>query len=56
MPADLKELASAIATYEGLISEVAIFEKTFPPITDKMNTLGMLHICVLIRVLNKYSL
>ncbi|CAF4893540.1 unnamed protein product [Pieris macdunnoughi] len=40
MPADLKELATAIATYERLISEIAPFEKTFAPITDQMTTLG----------------
>lgn len=41
MPADLKELASAMATYERLMSDISRFEKTFPPITDKMMTLGM---------------
>ncbi|XP_038214645.1 dynein heavy chain 2, axonemal [Zerene cesonia] len=40
MPADLQELASAIATYERLLSEIAPFEKTFPPITDQMMTLA----------------
>ena len=40
MPSDLKELASAMATYERLISEIPVVEKTFPPITDKMLTLG----------------
>ncbi|CAK1540781.1 unnamed protein product [Leptosia nina] len=39
MPADLKELATAIATYERLIAEISPFEKTFPPITDQMSTL-----------------
>ncbi|XP_053613118.1 dynein axonemal heavy chain 2 isoform X1 [Plodia interpunctella] len=40
MPADLKELASAIATYERLVSDVSNFEKTFPPISDQMATLA----------------
>lgn len=40
MPSDLKELASAMATYERLVSEISQIEKTFPPITDKMTTLG----------------
>lgn len=40
MPADLKELASAMATYERLVSEIPKIEKTFPPISDKMMTLG----------------
>ncbi|XP_045494772.1 dynein axonemal heavy chain 2 [Colias croceus] len=40
MPADLQELASAIATYERLLSEIVPFEKTFPPITDQMMTLA----------------
>lgn len=40
MPSDLKELASAMATYERLVSEIHQIEKTFPPITDKMTTLG----------------
>ncbi|XP_045516056.1 dynein axonemal heavy chain 2 [Pieris brassicae] len=40
MPADLKELATAMATYERLITEIAPFEKTFAPITDQMTTLG----------------
>lgn len=40
MPADLKELASAIATYERLMSDLGNVEKTFPPITDQMMTLG----------------
>ncbi|KAG6451921.1 hypothetical protein O3G_MSEX007393 [Manduca sexta] len=40
MPADLKDLAFAIATYERLISDIPIVESTFPPITDKMTTLA----------------
>ncbi|XP_050668613.1 dynein axonemal heavy chain 2 [Leptidea sinapis] len=40
MPVDLAELASAMATYERLMSEIAPFEKTFPPITDQMQTLA----------------
>ncbi|XP_046962283.1 dynein axonemal heavy chain 2 [Vanessa cardui] len=40
MPTDLKELASAMATYECLMSEISQVEKTFPPITDKMTTLA----------------
>lgn len=40
MPTDLKELASAMATYERLVSEIPTIEKTFPPITEKMTTLG----------------
>lgn len=40
MPSTLKELASAIATYERLMSDLARVEKTFPPITDQMQTLG----------------
>lgn len=43
MPTDLKELASAIATYERLIGDINRVEKTFPPITDQMLTLGMYH-------------
>lgn len=41
MPSDLKELATTMATYERLMADLSRFEKTFPPITDKMNTLGM---------------
>ncbi|CAB3235267.1 unnamed protein product [Arctia plantaginis] len=40
MPSDLKELASAIATYERLIGDLNRMEKTFPPITDQMITLA----------------
>ncbi|CAH2077128.1 unnamed protein product, partial [Iphiclides podalirius] len=40
MPTDLKELASAIATYERLVSEVSKIEQTFSPITDEMTTLA----------------
>ncbi|CAG9579057.1 unnamed protein product [Danaus chrysippus] len=40
MPSDLKELASAMATYERLVSEIPTIEKTFPPITEKMTTLA----------------
>lgn len=40
MPATLKELASAIGTYERLMSDLSNIEKTFPPVTDQMNTLG----------------
>lgn len=40
MPADLKELATSIATYERLVSDLSRIEKTFPPITDQMRTLG----------------
>ncbi|XP_052739543.1 dynein axonemal heavy chain 2 [Bicyclus anynana] len=40
MPSTLKELATSIATYERLISEIPTIEKTFPPITDKMTTLA----------------
>ncbi|RVE54736.1 hypothetical protein evm_000503 [Chilo suppressalis] len=40
MPADLKELSSAMATYERLIDELPRIEKTFPSVTDKMTTLA----------------
>lgn len=40
MPADLKELATSMASYERLILEIPEMEKTFPPITDRMHTLG----------------
>ncbi|KAM3963696.1 LOW QUALITY PROTEIN: dynein heavy chain 2, axonemal kl-2 [Aphomia sociella] len=40
MPADLKELSTAIATYERLVSDVSRFEKTFPPISDEIMTLA----------------
>lgn len=40
MPQTLNELAAAMANYEKLVSEVPIFEKKFPPIDDKMVTLG----------------
>ncbi|XP_063358685.1 dynein axonemal heavy chain 2 isoform X1 [Cydia amplana] len=39
MPADLKELAKSIATYERLMGDLSRMEKTFPPITDKVHTL-----------------
>ena len=39
-PTDLVELAEAIETYDHLMSEIESTEKTFPPITDQMNTLG----------------
>ncbi|KAJ8721220.1 hypothetical protein PYW07_001995 [Mythimna separata] len=39
-PKDLKEMQEAIDTYERLISELEGIEKTFPPITDQMNTLA----------------
>lgn len=40
MPANLKELASSIAAYERLMSDIPRVEQTFPPITEKMLTLG----------------
>ncbi|XP_013149055.1 PREDICTED: dynein heavy chain 2, axonemal [Papilio polytes] len=40
MPTDLKELATSIATYERLMSEIVAMEQTFPPITDQMSTLA----------------
>ncbi|XP_068632350.1 dynein axonemal heavy chain 2 [Battus philenor] len=40
MPTDLKELATTMATYERLMSEISSIEQTFPPITDKMTTLA----------------
>lgn len=40
MPADLKELSTAIQTYERLIGDIHRMEKTFPPITDQMVILG----------------
>lgn len=43
MPATLKELSTSIATYERLVADVSRMEKTFPPITDKMTTLGMIN-------------
>lgn len=44
MPATLSELASAIATYERLLSEVPITEQKFPPIGDQMVVLSMFKI------------
>ncbi|CAG9785843.1 unnamed protein product [Diatraea saccharalis] len=40
MPADLKELASTMATYERLMDDLPRMEKTFPAVTDKMTTLA----------------
>lgn len=40
MPATLKELSTSIATYERLMGELDGIAKTFPPITDQMQTLG----------------
>lgn len=40
MPADLNQLASAIATYEHLMSDISRVQHTFPPITDQMQTLA----------------
>lgn len=55
MPSDLKELASAMATYERLISEIPVVEKTFPPITDKMITLGKSIIfCIISMEIDEY--
>lgn len=40
MPSTLIELASSMENYERLVTEIPVIEKTFPPITDKMMTLG----------------
>lgn len=40
MPSTLTELASSMENYERLVTEIPVIEKTFPPITDKMMTLG----------------
>ncbi|KAL4710610.1 hypothetical protein ACJJTC_003246 [Scirpophaga incertulas] len=44
MPATLHELATAMATYEQLMSDISRIEKTFPPITDKMTILAKFEI------------
>lgn len=48
MPTDLKELATAIATYDRLMSEIPGMEQTFSPISDQMLTLGIYYFYLVI--------
>ncbi|CAG9129073.1 unnamed protein product [Plutella xylostella] len=55
MPQNLGELASSIATYERLMSEINKVQQTFPPITEEITTLAKFEVNVGADIISRHE-